>query len=115
VICGRDRSYIAAMIFPDWAHLQALVPGGEDMDNATLASQSQVKEVMAERLEQMAGSSTGSSTRVKRITILTELPSIDGNEITDKGSINQRAVMSRREGIMNSLYEEHPADHLISL
>jgi len=115
VICGRDRGYIAAMIFPDWAHLQALVPGGKDMDNETLVAQPHVKEVMAERLEQMAGSSTGSSTRVKRITILTELPSIDGNEITDKGSINQRAVMSRREGIMNSLYEENPADHVISL
>ena len=115
VICGRDRGYIAAMIFPDWAHLQALVPGGKDMDNETLVAEPHVKEVMAERLEQMAASSTGSSTRVKRICILTELPSIDGNEITDKGSINQRAVMSRREGIMNSLYEESPADHVISL
>ncbi len=115
VICGRDRGYIAAMIFPDWAHLQALVPDGKEMNNETLVAQPHVKEVMAERLEQMAASSTGSSTRVKRITILTELPSIDGNEITDKGSINQRAVMSRREGIMNSLYEESPADHVISL
>ena len=115
VICGRDRGYIAAMIFPDWAHLQALVPDGKEMDNETLATQPHVKEVMAERLEQMAGTSTGSSTRVKRITILSELPSIDGNEITDKGSINQRAVMARRADIMESLYVESPEDHVISL
>jgi feruloyl-CoA synthase len=70
---------------------------------------------MAERLEQMAGTSTGSSTRVKRITVLSELPSIDGNEITDKGSINQRAVMARRADIMESLYVESPEDHVISL
>ena len=54
VICGRDRGYIAAMIFPDWAHLQALVPDGKEMDNETLVTQPHVKEVMAERLEQMA-------------------------------------------------------------
>jgi feruloyl-CoA synthase len=85
------------------------------MDNETLVTQPHVKEVMAERLEQMAGTSTGSSTRVKRITVLSELPSIDGNEITDKGSINQRAVMARRADIMESLYVESPEDHVISL
>ena len=85
------------------------------MDNETLVAQPHVKEVMAERLEQMAATSTGSSTRVKRITVLSELPSIDGNEITDKGSINQRAVMTRRADIMESLYVESPEDHVISL
>jgi len=115
VICGRDRGYITAMIFPDWAHLQALVPNGNEMENETLIAQTPVKEAMAERLEQMAATSTGSSTRVKRITLLSELPSIDGNEITDKGSINQRAVMARRADIMESLYAESPDDHVISL
>lgn len=115
VICGRDRGYITAMIFPDMAHVAALAPGGQEMDAETLLSQPHVREVFAERLEQMAEASTGSSTRVKRVTLLAEPPSIDGHEITDKGSINQRAVMTRRADIMESLYQDSPAATVISL
>ena len=115
VICGRDKGFITAMLFPDFSHLQRLVPQGATMDNVTLVAQPQVVSVMQECLQKMAKTSTGSSTRITRITLLTEPPSIDGHELTDKGSINQRAVITRREDIMNTLYAENIPAHVISL
>ena len=85
------------------------------MDNVTLVAQPHVVAVMQECLQKMAKTSTGSSTRITRITLLTEPPSIDGHELTDKGSINQRAVITRREDIMNTLYAENIPAHVISL
>jgi len=115
VICGRDRSYIAAMLFPDFVHLRTLVTGGAEMDNDTLIAHPHVLEVMSEHLNRMGEASTGSSNCVQRIRLLAELPSIDGHEITDKGSINQSAVMARRAAIMESLYTEPSTENVISL
>ncbi|HUQ25878.1 MAG TPA: feruloyl-CoA synthase, partial [Burkholderiales bacterium] len=46
----------------------------------------------------------GSSTRVTRLLVLSEPPSIDANEITDKGYLNQRAVLERRKALVETLY-----------
>jgi feruloyl-CoA synthase len=48
--------------------------------------------------------STGSSTRIPRFVIVTEPPSIDLGEITDKGSLNQRAVLKHRVDLVETLY-----------
>ena len=48
--------------------------------------------------------STGSSNRVARIILLDEPPSLDAGEMTDKGSINQRAVLRRRASLVEQLY-----------
>ncbi|MGA7963895.1 MAG: hypothetical protein WCA33_19550, partial [Candidatus Acidiferrales bacterium] len=55
-------------------------------------------------LETCAANSTGSSTRVTRAIIVEEPPSLDAGEITDKGSLNQRAVLDRRAAIVAELY-----------
>jgi feruloyl-CoA synthase len=60
------------------------------------------------RLSQLARESTGSSTRVARVMFLVEPASIDANEMTDKGSINQRAVLTRRAALVESLYAATP-------
>ncbi|HZB38863.1 MAG TPA: acyl-CoA synthetase, partial [Beijerinckiaceae bacterium] len=48
----------------------------------------------------------GSSSVVTRIILTVDPPSIDANEITDKGYINQRAVLQRRAGLVERLYAE---------
>ncbi len=50
----------------------------------------------AQRCEKHNAGTPQSSTRIGRVLVLTEPPSIDGSEITDKGYINQRAVLERR-------------------
>jgi feruloyl-CoA synthase len=52
----------------------------------------------------LRSTSTGSSTAPTRLLILEEPPSIDDNEITDKGYINQRAVLTRRAAQVEELY-----------
>ncbi len=55
----------------------------------------------------------GSSMRIARVILLTEPPSIDGNELTDKGYINQRAGLERRAAQVEALYAEPPGDGVI--
>jgi feruloyl-CoA synthase len=52
--------------------------------------------------------STGSSNRIARAIVLEEPPSLDAGEMTDKGSINQRAVLRRRVALVQELYTDSP-------
>jgi feruloyl-CoA synthase len=61
-------------------------------------------------------SSTGaSSMRIARAMLMTEPASIDGNELTDKGYINQRAGLERRAALVERLYAERPDAEVIIL
>ena len=57
--------------------------------------------------------STGSSQRIQRVMLMSEPPSIDGNELTDKGYINQRAALTRRAALVQQLYAEPPGGEVI--
>ena len=59
-----------------------------------------------ERLDALAAEATGSSNRIARAILLAEPPSLDAGEITDKGSINQRAVLRHRAALVEELYAE---------
>ena len=50
-----------------------------------------------------------------RATLLREPPSIDAGEITDKGSLNQRALLARRAALVDELYAEVPAAHVLHI
>jgi feruloyl-CoA synthase len=81
VIAGEGRAELAALVFPAMPF-----PPGKF-------------ESLLETLE-----STGSSNRIARAVILEEPPSLDAGEMTDKGSINQKAVLKRRRDIVERLY-----------
>ena len=55
----------------------------------------------------------GSSSQIRRVLLIAEPPSIDANEITDKGYINQRAVLERRAALIERLYSDPPAAEVI--
>ncbi len=65
------------------------------------------------RLNAFAKTSTGSSNRVCRAILLAEPPSLDAGEMTDKGSINQRAVLSRRADLVGELYAGEPSPRVL--
>jgi feruloyl-CoA synthase len=115
VIAGHDRDDVTALLLPDLAACRALVPEAEDLGDKRLLRHPKLAAVMADRLALMAAESTGSSNRVARIIMLDEPPSIDANEITDKGSINQRAVLARRAHLVAALYAAAPPPDVISL
>jgi feruloyl-CoA synthase len=57
-------------------------------------------------LKTFAAQSTGSSNLIRRMLVLDEPPSMDAGEMTDKGSINQRAVLQRRAALVEELYSD---------
>jgi feruloyl-CoA synthase len=68
---------------------------------------------LQEAFDRLAGNSTGSSTRIARALVMEVPPSIDASEITDKGSINQRAVLKNRASQVEQLYAEPPGPAII--
>ena len=98
VIAGHDRDDVAALIFPDFDACR-LLAGGDDLADP------KVREAFRKRLAAFAATATGSASRVERILLLAEPPSLDAGEITDKGSLNQRAVLQRRAAEAAALYD----------
>jgi feruloyl-CoA synthase len=68
-----------------------------------------------QRLSALARHSTGSSTRICRLMLMAEPPSLDAGEATDKGSLNQRAVLNRRAALVEELYATPASASVISL
>jgi feruloyl-CoA synthase len=64
-------------------------------------------------LDEFARQQTGSAATVTRLTILTARPSLDAREVTDKGSINQKAVLANRAALVDDLYADPSPPHVI--
>jgi len=92
VIAGHDRDEVTALIFPDAEHCREL------------KASDQGRSTFQHLLETFAAQSSGSSTRVQRAIVLREPASLDGGELTDKGSVNQRAALERRAADVDRLY-----------
>jgi feruloyl-CoA synthase len=83
VIAGEGRSELGALVFPS--------PAFE-------------KQRFEFLLEDLKRRSTGSSNTIRRVLVLEEPPSLDAGEVTDKGTINQKAVLQRRADLVEELY-----------
>jgi feruloyl-CoA synthase len=108
VIAGADRNEIGALIFPNLEACRALAGGAADV-----AADARVLAEFRARLAAFARTSTGSSNRVGRAMLLAEPPSLDAGEMTDKGSINQRAVLGRRADLVAELYAARPSARVL--
>jgi len=116
VVAGHDREYLAVLILPDPDGCRGLCPElPRDAAMREVLSSPAVRRKFREVLEALAGKSTGSSNRIQRALLLEEPPSLDAHEVTDKGSINQRAVLANRAAMVEDLYAPEPPAHVISL
>jgi feruloyl-CoA synthase len=113
IIAGADRDYIAVLAWLNVAGCQTIAGIGAASDPADLARHKSVREHLGRAIAQWNKDHPGSSTRVARALLLTEPPSIDANEITDKGYINQRLVLERRKAAVERLYAASPGDDVI--
>jgi feruloyl-CoA synthase len=114
VIAGPNRDDIGVLIFPDLVACRRLAPEcPADTPAVTLLSIPRVVDEFRFLLTTFAKTATGSSTRVARAALMSEPPSLDAGEITDKGSINQRAVLGRRAALVEDLYRQPPPEHVI--
>lgn len=110
VFAGHDGDYVAALIFPNVEACRALLPGGSD---AEIVRSERVRARFTKLLQELAKTSTGSSSRVVRAMLMEEPPSIDKHEVTDKGSFNQGAVLRNRAALVKELYTPEPSPRTI--
>jgi len=110
VITGQDKPFIGAMLWPSPAGLQALVA-----DQGPGTPLEKLVAILRERLAVFNAGAGGSSRRVGRFTILTEPPSIDAGEITDKGYVNQRCTLDRRAERVEALYAKTPGEGVFAV
>lgn len=115
VIAGLDQAFVSAMVFPEREQCRILAGLPSDAEVTDVVSHPAVIERFEQLLRDLKTSSTGSSNRVDRLTLLTDLPRLDAHEITDKGSINQRAVLENRAQLVEELYQSTPSSAVIKL
>jgi feruloyl-CoA synthase len=105
VVCGEDRAYVGLLGFPNVAACRQLAGDAEaKLAVADLIAHPAVVGALKNGLMSMNTDRSGSSTRVSRVMLMAEPPSVDGHEITDKGYINQRATLNRRRALVDKLY-----------
>lgn len=94
VLCGENREYLAVMAWPK-------VP-----DDGTLLAR------ITEKLKTYNRRGAGSSVGIRRVVLLTSPPNPVGGEVSDKGTINRRAVLTNRADILEQLYAVDPGNHV---
>lgn len=102
VLTGLDKEYIGAILFLNADACRKLANLNDE--NAAVFTHSEVKKFIDSWLTDFNKTATGSSTAIKKYTIAIDPPSIDLGEITDKGSLNQRAVLKHRVNLVNEMY-----------
>lgn len=106
VITGLNRNEVGALLYPTQKirqlapHLPADAPLKDVLESAA------VQDHFQRVVNALAKTATGSATRVARLHLMHEPPSIDKGEVTDKGSINQRAVLKHRDALVQAFHDE---------
>jgi feruloyl-CoA synthase len=109
VVAGPDRNFLGMLVFPNLAACRRLAPElSESASPAEILRHKAVTKKFTALLESFAVQATGNSNRVTRAILLEEPPSLDAGEITDKASLNHRAVLDRRADLVEELYSPHP-------
>jgi feruloyl-CoA synthase len=105
VLTGIDLKEVGAMVFPT-AAIRSLSTLPADAPLADVLCSEPVLARFQELVNELAQTATGSSNHIARLCLLSEPPTLDKSEITDKGSINQRAVLSYRAETVAALHED---------
>ena len=111
VICGHDHDYLAALAWPNVAACRSLAPELAALDAEALVRHPVVVEAIRARLQAPAGGN-GASLSVRRVMLMAEPPSMDANEIADKGYVNQAATRARRAHLVEALFHPEPESHI---
>lgn len=115
LVAGQDRAFVGLLAWPNLHACRQLI-GNADASFEDMVKHPAVIDCVRKGLEAHNAASNGaSSLRIGRVMLMTEPPSIDGNELTDKGYINQRAGLDRRAALVDRLYADPPADDVIVL
>lgn len=115
VVTGHDRDSVGFLIFPNAAVCRKLANLPEDATLEQVASHPAVIDHITKGLKALRDAGTGSSTFADRAMLLTTPPAVDSGEITDKGYINQAAVLKTRADLVEKLYGNEADPFIIRL
>jgi feruloyl-CoA synthase len=105
VLTGINLREVGALLFPTGA-LRGLAGLSADAPMEQAIASAPVQAWLQKLLDTLAQSATGSANRIARAALMAEPPSIDKAEVTDKGSINQRAVLKHRAALAEALHAD---------
>ncbi len=110
VICGQDKEYVAALAWVNPAEARDVCGIEGDVE----LSDPQLRRHLSQTLAQL-GQAAGSASRIERLLLLVEPPSLDAGEITDKGYLNQRRCLKFRAAEVRRLYVAEPDAEVITV
>ena len=111
LVAGIDRSYAAILAWPNVAACRAFV--GEDLSVAEIVADPRILARIREGLARHNADHPGSSTQIRRALLMTEPPSLDAGETTDKGYVNQSLSLERRADLVKRLYADPPGAEVV--
>jgi feruloyl-CoA synthase len=115
LVAGQDRPFVGLLAWPN-LHACRQITGDPDASYEDVVKHPDVLACLKRGLQAHNASTEGaSSLRIARAMLMTEPASIDGNELTDKGYINQRAGLERRAALVERLYADRPGEEVIIL
>ena len=115
VITGIDRDDVGMLVFPRLDECRKLAAIGDDVGADEVLRHPVVRAHFQSLVDRMWREGTGSASRVARPHVMSVPPSIDRDEVTDKGSINQQAVLRQRAALVEALYRDAGTDDGILL
>jgi feruloyl-CoA synthase len=108
VIGGLDADFVTALVIPDLAACAAMLSAPTALSYEAAAREPRLIAWLQERLSAHARANTASTRCIRRAALLPAAPSLDRGEITDKGSINQRAILATHANLVDRLYAPSP-------
>ncbi|MBH3372228.1 feruloyl-CoA synthase [Pseudomonas juntendi] len=112
VVAAPDRECLGMLVFPRLPECRQLAGLGAEASDAQVLGSDAVRRWFANWLTHLNRDAQGNASRIEWLALLAEPPSIDAGEITDKGSINQRAVLQRRAALVEALYRREAPGQL---
>ena len=108
VVAGHDRDQVGLLVFPNPVGTAKIARCDPGTPLSKLIRNDRVRDTLRRGLAAYNAENPGSSTKIGRALLMDEAPDIDANEMTDKGYINQRAVLERRAGLVEILFSDDP-------
>ena len=113
VITGEGRDAVGMLLVLDPDGCRRLCPDlADDATQAAIAAHPAIHRRIQDLVRSFREAASGSSTRVERAAVIDSALSLDRHEITDKGSVNQRAVLATRARLVEELYADPPPDYV---
>jgi feruloyl-CoA synthase len=113
-VTGVDQEWVGLLAFPNMAGCKAAIgPEADALSPDAILRHPKLQATLKQKLANYNAAHPGSSQRVARVLLMTEPPNIDAGEITDKGYLNQRAILARRTALVERLYSAKPGDDVV--